>query len=49
MDYARLNYVAQPGDGVYLLPRFGPYDYFAIEWGYRQYMMLRSSFRHFTV
>ena len=38
MDYARLNYVAQPGDGVYLLPRFGPYDYFAIEWGYRQYM-----------
>ena len=38
MDYARLNYVAQPGDGAFLLPRFGPYDYFAIEWGYRQYM-----------
>ena len=37
MDYARLNYVAQPGDGAYLLPKFGPYDYFAIEWGYRQY------------
>ncbi|HEX9452100.1 MAG TPA: zinc-dependent metalloprotease [Burkholderiales bacterium] len=37
MDYARLNYVAQPGDDAYLLPRFGPYDYFAIEWGYRSF------------
>jgi len=35
MDYARLNYVAQPGDNAYLLPKFGPYDYFAIDWGYR--------------
>jgi hypothetical protein len=37
MDYARLNYVAQPGDNAYLLPKFGPYDYFAIDWGYRQF------------
>ena len=37
MDYARLNYVAQPGDGAFLLPKFGPYDYFAIEWGYRSF------------
>ncbi len=37
MDYARLNYVAQPGDGAYLLPKFGPYDFFAIEWGYRTF------------
>ncbi|MEO8166163.1 MAG: zinc-dependent metalloprotease, partial [Betaproteobacteria bacterium] len=37
MDYARLNYVAQPGDGAYLLPKFGPYDFFAIEWGYRSF------------
>lgn len=37
MDYARLNYVAQPGDNAYLLPKFGPYDYFAIEWGYKQF------------
>ncbi len=37
MDYARLNYVAQPGDGAALLPKFGPYDYFAIEWGYRTF------------
>jgi hypothetical protein len=35
MSYARFNYVAQPGDGAALLPRFGPYDYFAIDWGYR--------------
>ena len=37
MDYARYNYVAQPGDGVQWLlpPRLGPYDYYAIEWGYK--------------
>lgn len=35
MSYARFNYVAQPGDDVGLIPRFGPYDYFAIEWGYK--------------
>lgn len=40
MDYSRLNYVAQPGDNAYLLPRLGPYDYFAIEWGYRQFMQI---------
>ncbi len=37
MDYARFNYVAQPGDGAALLPRVGPYDHFAVEWGYRQF------------
>ena len=36
MDYARFNYIAQPGDGVrQLLPRVGEYDKWAIEWGYR--------------
>jgi hypothetical protein len=35
MSYARFNYVAQPDDHAYLLPRFGPYDYFAVEWGYK--------------
>ena len=35
MSYARFNYVAQPGDGAYLLPKVGPYDYFALEWGYK--------------
>lgn len=38
MDYARFNYVAQPGDGVKVLsPNIGPYDLMAIEWGYRWY------------
>ena len=40
MDYSRLNYVAQPGDDAYLLPKFGPYDYFAIEWGYKQFTQI---------
>ncbi len=36
MDYARFNYIAQPGDGdVALMPNIGPYDKYAIEWGYR--------------
>lgn len=38
MDYARFNYVAQPGDkerGVKLTPpTFGPYDYFLVKWNY---------------
>jgi hypothetical protein len=37
MDYARFNYVAQPGDGAALMPGVGPYDLFATEWGYRQF------------
>jgi Met-zincin/Domain of unknown function (DUF5117)/Domain of unknown function (DUF5118) len=37
MDYARFNYVAQPGDGAALLPAVGPYDYFAVDWGYRRF------------
>ncbi|MDH7911777.1 zinc-dependent metalloprotease [Winogradskyella sp. SYSU M77433] len=36
MDYARFNYVAQPGDeGVALMPNIGIYDKYAIAWGYR--------------
>lgn len=37
MDYGRFNYVAQPGDGARLIPKIGPYDFFAIEWGYREF------------
>lgn len=40
MDYARLNYVVQPGDCIspeLLIPRIGIYDEWAIEWGYRLY------------
>ncbi len=36
MDYARQNYIAQPGDGVERFIRMiGPYDIYSIEWGYR--------------
>lgn len=36
MDYARFNYVAQPGDeGVALMPQIGEYDRHIINWGYR--------------
>jgi hypothetical protein len=38
MDYARFNYIAQPGDvGVSLFPKIGEYDKYAIDWGYRYY------------
>jgi hypothetical protein len=37
MDYARFNYVAQPGDGASLMPNVGPYDHFAVNWGYREF------------
>ncbi len=41
MDYARFNYVAQPGDkerGVVLSPpKFGVYDYYAIDWNYKYF------------
>jgi hypothetical protein len=38
MDYARQNYVAQPGDGLApkdFIRRLGPFDDFIINWGYR--------------
>jgi hypothetical protein len=35
MDYARFNYIAQPEDDVCFIPQVGPYDKWAIEWGYR--------------
>ncbi|WP_281980712.1 zinc-dependent metalloprotease [Tenacibaculum mesophilum] len=36
MDYARYNYVAQPGDNVTeISPKIGVYDKYAINWGYR--------------
>jgi hypothetical protein len=35
MDYARFNYVAQPGDGVtHFFPQIGPYDKWSVKWGY---------------
>ncbi len=38
MDYARQNYIAQPGDGLRpedFLRRIGPYDLYSVNWGYR--------------
>lgn len=38
MDYARFNYVMQPEDGVSPIDYDpGPYDKFAIEWGYKEF------------
>jgi hypothetical protein len=35
MDYARFNYIAQPGDGVtHLYPQIGEYDLWSVKWGY---------------
>jgi hypothetical protein len=37
MDYSRFNYVAQPEDNIpvhLLVPQIGPYDKFAVRWGY---------------
>jgi len=38
MDYSRFNYVAQPEDKIdpaNLIPGIGPYDKFAVRWGYK--------------
>jgi len=38
MDYSRFNYVAQPEDSIpphLLVPQVGPYDKYAVRWGYR--------------
>lgn len=46
MDYARFNYVAQPGDGITgadLYPRINYYDKWAIEWGYKLLPQARSA------
>ncbi len=38
MDYARFNYVMQPEDGVSPIDYVpGPYDNFAVEWGYTEF------------
>ena len=37
MDYARYNYIAQPGDkNIRFIRQLGPYDHYAINWGYRR-------------
>ncbi len=46
MDYSRFNYVAQPEDDIAindLIPRIGPYDKYAIMWGYKPIPSARTS------
>lgn len=36
MDYARFNYIAQPGDkNIRFIRQMGAYDHYAVNWGYR--------------
>ncbi len=43
MDYARQNYIAQPGDGVeHFIRQIGPYDKYAVEFGYRRFPELSA-------
>ena len=46
MDYARFNYVAQPEDKIDvadLVPKIGPYDSWAIAWGYKPIAAAKSA------
>ncbi|MFL5579586.1 MAG: zinc-dependent metalloprotease, partial [Gemmatimonadaceae bacterium] len=46
MDYSRFNYVAQPENNIPLdaiIPRVGPYDKYAIMWGYKPIPNARTS------
>lgn len=45
MDYSRFNYAAQPEDSIpvgLLIPQIGPYDKFAVRWGYRPILEART-------
>lgn len=43
MDYARFNFVAQPQDkNVKLIPVIGPYDLYAIHWGYHKIAHMKN-------
>lgn len=45
MDYSRFNYVVQPEDGIspeLQYPRIKEYDIWAIEWGYRRFLELKT-------
>ena len=46
MDYARHDYVAQPGDPVTNLdpPALGIYDYYIIDWTYRAFPELKGNY-----
>ncbi|WP_405565639.1 zinc-dependent metalloprotease [Polaribacter sp. Asnod6-C07] len=43
MDYARYNYIAQPGDeNVRFVRQLGPYDHYSINWGYRKIPLAKT-------
>ena len=43
MDYARYNYIAQPGDkNIRFIRKLGPYDHYAINWGYRKLSLAKN-------
>ncbi|HUH12268.1 MAG TPA: zinc-dependent metalloprotease, partial [Longimicrobiales bacterium] len=45
MDYSRFNYVVQPEDNIppdLLIPNVGPYDKYAVMWGYRPILDART-------
>ncbi|MBU3011856.1 zinc-dependent metalloprotease [Polaribacter vadi] len=43
MDYARYNYIAQPGDeNVRFVRQLGPYDHYSINWGYRKVPLAKT-------
>ncbi len=45
MDYSRFNYVVQPEDNIspkLQYPRINDYDVWAIEWGYRRFLDLKT-------
>jgi hypothetical protein len=43
MDYARFNYIAQPGDeNIRFIRQLGPYDHYSINWGYRKIQNIES-------
>lgn len=47
MDYARLNYVAQPEDNISpegIYPRIGIYDKWAVKWGYGYFPKAKDEF-----
>ena len=44
MDYARYNYIAQPGDkNIRFIREMGDYDHYAVNWGYRVIPNAKSS------
>jgi hypothetical protein len=44
MDYARYNYIAQPGDqNIRFIRKMGAYDHYALNWGYRVIPNAKSS------